>query len=549
MKLKRLLEPLFITIIISIATIVNFWHVIWGYLHRPPGTIFIGISHYYQDYFYYLSQVTQGIQGNLMVRNLYTTEKIPATPLWLVNIAIGKLAAIFNLRPWTAYDATIVAASIFSLYLLYYAAKKIFPDNLTARISAFAVAVFSTCFYKTITDPTGNTTIKPIDYFYSYTLSLNRLGGVAHLLIQNILSLGVILSYGLILKLIFAPAITPAKITQKILIFAITISVLMLINPLYVAVDTVAIIITTILYFLRYPKWKRFGFILITAVLTGAILIIPTIIISQSFNIPFYQYFRWWESTVRTINAQTFFMSMGIVLPFSIIGIIPFLKKASPIRILGFIWILIPISLYFSDIPHRLMLPYFRLTQPPAYIFIAALCIEGMMLIANIFRFIPISKIQTLIFSGILVTFLSFQIPMIQKEVMLRRSAVMMDSWLNYADPKLIEGLDYLSRQPHLKNVLAFNLLESLIPAVTGQTVYAGHESLTVNYGGKIVEATHFFTCAMSPPEAKSFLINNNIGFVAWKNIDGDPIRYTNCYPFLNKLYTNPSLTIFTIGS
>jgi len=59
------------------------------------------------------------------------------------------------------------------------------------------------------------------------------------------------------------------------------------------------------------------------------------------------------------------------------LGIFQYLKKATPLRILGLIWIIIPVIAYFTDIPARLTLPYFRLTQPPNYVISAALTAEG----------------------------------------------------------------------------------------------------------------------------------------------------------------------------
>jgi hypothetical protein len=547
MKLKRLIEPVLVTLIIATAGAVNFWHVIQSYLLKPAGTDFIGISHYYQDYFYYVSQVTQGMQGDWLVRNLFTTESIPATPLWLVNLLIGKVAVIAHLTAWTAYDLSVILISLVSLYLTYFAIRRLYPEDKLIRIGAFATAVFSTCFYFVIKNLSGTSAIKPVDYFYSYTLSLNRLGGVFHLMLQNILSLVAILTFAEILgKVMVKPK--PGFILKPTLIFTFSMFILMFINPEYVAVDLVAITITSLGYLIYRPNLKKTATLATVAAITSALLVIPSIIIIKTFNYPFYQYFRIWENSIMTIPAAKFFLSMGPILFFITLGIVPFIKKFTPLRILGLIWIVIPPALYFTDIPRHLGLPYFRLMQPPNYVIIGALAAEGMILIATIFSKIIRKNITGILFCLILLVYLSYQFPMIKHEVELRQSGVMINSWLNYPDKPLIEGLNVLKNYPHHKNVIAFNLLETLVPAVSGQTVYTGHESLTINYGGKIGAATRFFTCVMKPNEAFEFLNTNNIGYVLWKKADGGISRYQSAYPFLKLAYENASLAIFTVG-
>jgi len=141
-------------------------------------------------------------------------------------------------------------------------------------------------------------------------------------------------------------------------------------------------------------------------------------------------------------------------------------------------------------------------------------------------------NIQNAVFTVIILIFLAFQVPMIKMEIAVRQNAMIMDSWLNNPDPKLIAGLTQLAKMPHNHNVIAFNLLETLVPAVTGMTSYTGHESLTINYGAKIGAATRFFNCGMTPAEVQKFIADNNLGYVVWKNLDGPITSLRTCDPF-----------------
>src|SRR4030042_5591460 len=168
MNIKKLPEPVFIILFIAGMTAVNLWHVIYYSFNRPFNTIYIGITHHYEDYFYYLSQLTQGARGAWEVRNLYTTEAIPPTPLWWTNILLGKLSGLSGIPPWVVYDATLYLVTVLSLLALYWAAKKLYPDNPHKRLAAFLVAVLATCGYTYAQNPEGAKTISPIVYFYNY---------------------------------------------------------------------------------------------------------------------------------------------------------------------------------------------------------------------------------------------------------------------------------------------------------------------------------------------------------------------------------------------
>jgi hypothetical protein len=192
---SKLFEPVFVTLFITGMTVLNLWHVIYYFFNRPPNSTFIGISHHYEDYFYYLSQVMQGANNSWATVNLYTTEPIPPTPLWWTNIMLGKIAGLFHLYPWTVYDGALVVMTIISILVFYLGAKRLYPTNIHKRLASLIVASLTTCGYTYIKNQSGNTVINPIVYFYNYTSSLNRLGGVVHLMMQNVLFLIVIFTY------------------------------------------------------------------------------------------------------------------------------------------------------------------------------------------------------------------------------------------------------------------------------------------------------------------------------------------------------------------
>jgi hypothetical protein len=546
--MKKYIEPILVTSIIAIAAIANFYHVLYYAFHRIPNTLFVGVSHYYQDYFYYLSQVTQGAQGAWMSRNLYTTENIPASPLWFTNIAIGKIGAIFSLKPWTAYDLSIFIVSIISLWLLYRTARVLFPKNGILRVSSFAIAVFTTCYYLVQKNPDGTLFINPYQYFYNYTESLNRLGGVTHLILQNILSLGAILYFSRILGIAKDKSKHVRHLVRPATVFSILVTLLMFINPIYVLVDAIVCILGALIYLVRFPSKGILGKFLFVAVVTGIPLTIPTLAVFQTFAVPFYQYFRWWESSIYPTNIIIFLYSTGPIAILALLGVVPYLKRGGALRILGFMYVVIPVALYFSPIPAIFSFPRFRLTQPPAYIFLGAMAVEALLLPDQLVSRIRNKKHTYLLFFILLTTYLLFQLPMIRHEVLARKSDITLVSWVNHLERPLYEGLMVLSKEPKDKVAMGFNNLELLIPVVTGMTVYTGHHSLSYGYSEKIASVSDFYNNKMTENDAKTFLKTNNIGYILWRKRDNADPEFPRTYPFLAHFFENEALVIYTFS-
>ncbi len=545
--MKKYFEPVFVALFIIFMTAVNLWHVIYHAQSRPPNTVYVGISHHYEDYFYYLSQLTQGAQKSWEVKNLYTSEPIPATPLWWVNIILGKVSALLHVPVFTVYTASLFAATPLLLATLYLGSRMLFPKNTNLRLGTLLITVLATAGYRYI-----DGRIDPIVYFYNYTSSLNRLGGVTHLMLQNILSLLIILYGSAIIE-------SDKKISRNTLIVSISAFLLAFINPVYVVLDAVAISLVALTRIRRK--------LLTSALIIGIPLLIPYILMQRTFDIPFYQYFRWWESSVLRAPTYNFWHSYGILIYLLPLGVIPFLKKGGALRWTGLVWAVLPVIMYWSPIPGILHIPVFRLTQPPQYLILGAIAAEGLWILCHPelvsgSRFINwmLKRVQhdgkkiynhnnskIILFWLLTTLFLINQYPMLYEEVRARRDNYTLISWLNHMDKNLYEGLMTFSTMPHNQIALAFNNLELIVPAISGHTVYQAHRSLTLEYPRKIGEAATFFTMQLTPSDALSFLKTNTIGYILWRKSDGDRREFEAYYPFLTKTYENSTLIIYTV--
>ena len=119
----RLLGILALTVIV-VTTIP----LVYGWLVRPPGSIFVGI-HFsnLNDWIVYYSYLEQARQGSLLFDNLFTAEN--QTPMFNIFwISVGILAKIFNLSPILTFNLVRILLIPIFYFVAYLFISYIFKD-------------------------------------------------------------------------------------------------------------------------------------------------------------------------------------------------------------------------------------------------------------------------------------------------------------------------------------------------------------------------------------------------------------------------------------
>ena len=84
-------EQLFVIIISLFVTFLSSAKYFSQLLKVPENHVFVGMTHYYEDFFYYLDQFYQGAHGGWLTNNNFTTETLRPTFIYLNNIILGKI--------------------------------------------------------------------------------------------------------------------------------------------------------------------------------------------------------------------------------------------------------------------------------------------------------------------------------------------------------------------------------------------------------------------------------------------------------------------------
>lgn len=546
-RIKKYGEVITVAAITVLASIGNLFQVFYYFFKRPPNTIYIGITHWYEDYFYYLSQLKQGAMGNWLVSNKFTTESIPPSLTWFVNLFIGKVGHLVGLEPWQTFAVSAYSFSIVYVFLMYWVIKKLFPHSAFMRLAALTIAIVSNGFYRVDVTSTS-VKIIPYEYFYNYTSAFNRLGGVPHLILQNIASLIVIVVFSEIIKTIlhnkefhFRLIIAPVVLCSSLM------ALLFIINPVYVFVDGMVIGIAALGYGIVSKKITVIAWF----IAAFAIMLIPLVLLAAIqlpiFRHPFYQYFRQWEAAIPPTSISNFLLATGVIAVLLPLGLKRYWKQKNPLRVIGLVYAFLPIILYFSPIPKLLHIPSFRILQPPAYVFFAAITVEGLLSLSQFISFVTRSRLTNHFFLFLLILFIAVQIPVIGKTIYERTHDVILDSPINYLDKDIYQALTFLGNQPYTKAVVATGNLELFVPAISGHTVYAGHRSLTLLYEQKSAEVFTLYSLRYSSDQAHTFFSKNTIGYMLWQKDRGDYHIVITHYPFLNVLFENDRLVIFSV--
>jgi len=259
----------------------------------------------------------------------------------------------------------------------------------------------------------------------------------------------------------------------------------------------------------------------------------------KAFADPFFEFMRTWETSIPQTSIHTFLLSTGIITVLVLWGIPKYLRNATQLKRIGIIYALLPIALYYSPLPHILKLPSFRFFQPPAYIFFAAITIEGFRMIRTVRG--QKNNIVVGILTGL---FILIQVPVFYRDILDKLGHYYLDSTINYVDIDVYRGLEALKNKSHNVNALATNNLELLVPVISGLTVYSGHLTLTLHYEQKVTEVYNFYTGKMSQQEALAFLTRAHIGYILWNKQNGQT-NLLSYYPFLKISYENPMIVIF----
>lgn len=531
---------------------------------RLPGDRAFVLEHNYMfDFNFYLSRIREGSEGRYLVVEKYYNEPHSGSLLQIVYLYLGKFGNLFHLSPPAIYHLSRLVFGFLLLFVTSRLALRLLPGWFA--VVAFLFAVTAGSYPKPVWFH-GFWRFATYMGWWSVIDPLQRITFIPHILLGQIGLLVLVGYLGGRNKTIRLP------ILWGVVGFFIGI----IFPPTLVVIYTLFAVITSIeLVTLLTEKENRqririvsYFYSSVFGRIVFGILSVPALLYLQlQFKILPWSALSLFDIQHRIILPYNeYYLALGPMLPLGILGGILALFRRERKLFPYVAWIASVFLLFkiFENVPQQ---SPSRFTEAAIHIplgflagylfYLAVSFMQKIKFLPAIGREISVKVLYVLMsliilagtgVMGSMVLWLSDQVVWKQ----LATWPVPIGAELAYPLKDFMDAI-YFLRDNTNKNAVVFTYITAgnYIPAYAGNFVYIGHAN-TPDEDGKEKISARFFKGDMNIEEAKSLLAMNHVSYVyygpqelALGNISGLQTKY----PFLNPIYNNPHVTIYTVDS
>jgi hypothetical protein len=556
---KKGTEKVYMVAISLFVIIANSWHVISEWLINDPSRYFVGIAHYYSDYFLYTSYIAQGARGAWVhAYHMYTNEPLRAFWYYWMYVAMGHVGSWFHFSPFATYDiglTGIITLLIISISILIH---HIFPHEPAKRHVAVLFVLTASDFPDlAVFIKTGVWKLFGLTWF-SPSPALNRLGGVPHQTLQTALLCTIMWLYAtsqeqsrfrmiklVVLYILAFFTATIAPVQMFLLIISIA---LMFIVPRMRRIATKQVSVSTILR-------ESIPFVSVAIAAVAGVLVANHEIANQSI----FAMARVWErKQYTTMTLLELYVGMGPIALFIPFGVLSYIKKLNTLRGIVLIYGLLSIASFYSPLPALLDVASIRWLSPSGYIIFPILAVEGIMEFskgsAQLLSFLTHRTLkQSLIFSCLMIAYIVCTIPAIVAQIYTRTVPLRSEARiiaLNHVSMSAVTAIRSINTshvsmsQPVVLTdpTLPYDII---IPPLTGLRSFTGHIIHTLDNDAKQSLRQSFFAGYENDSEAMNFLKTHSIAYIITPSESTVMARY----PFLRLIFRNETLSVYTVLS
>ncbi|MBI2611889.1 hypothetical protein HYW54_04050 [Candidatus Gottesmanbacteria bacterium] len=526
-RITTLILLLFITISLSISLLPDIFRII----STPANTIFPLIHNNASDYFYYLSLIRQGYDGNLLLTSRMTPEQFhPAFTQTIFSI-MGLVSRLFSLSLPLTYLLARIVFGLFLLFTIIYCAKILFRKNIYV-VSASFLAIFTTGFWIIGENYTG----LPVRQYLIHWTRLDpiiRTTYLPHHLASTVIGL-------------FSLIILSKSLDQKNIKMGVLAAILALLSSfIYFAtmvniLGGLTLVVLLTIRSLTYQNLKdKLPIVCIYILLSSLPLFYFRSLSLTSF--PWSAYDKVGENFNFYLPFLHYLYSSGLVFPLTLVGL-PLIFKTKeflPKFLLG--WALFPfIGLFVvaKIFPQYGNVYYLEATS---HIPFGLLSLYGFIYIKN--RFYLHKKVLLLIFILLGLYFIPPTLTSIVYE-----SGRLKTNYYNFFIPEdIFKGFSWLDgNTPSESIILAGGYFGNVVPAFTHNRVVYGHRANTYKPEEKKAALDIFFNQTDLTQSAK-ILKKFNVSYIFFSLDTNNPIpQFETSLPVI-KVYQNPSVSIYKV--
>ncbi len=555
--IKKTIQNTFMLIVVTLLAVYFTSPIYFSQLrYKPANHVFIGMTAYFEDFYYYMDQFYQGKEGNWLTRNRFAPERFPATIIYFNHILLGKIGGLFHLEPYDAYNFFGLAFKFLFILSSYFFIAKLFTKKFPSQLTAFLIFLCSTSLPNISVQEGVIQLQRTYDVFRSANRVLARFGTSPNGMLTNFLFVVLTLYLLRILeKELSHPRQTLSIRTllatshvhpMSVVLICLAMSLLIVGDPVIAVMIPLSIGILMLwnkATLFRTPK--SYGYMLLLLVICAGV---GWIYIGYVQIDPVYKAANEWDISqyfiqMRNIGLWNYLKSFGLQLPFGIAGLVFLILRRRKTLYQQYIIIglLIALAGYVLPLAFHMHVPGFRFLFPAIYMFNSVCVLYAIMILS---RSIPIKHVYAYIVTiYITINLISF-----------------FRSWNNQFQPltepllhfayiphDLYDGLMFLRSAKESGNVIASSAtsIDLMIPGLTGKRSYSGHSLTTYRAKTRDNNSSKFFFEWTDGKETRDFLKSNNIRYVFATTYEGVTADLKIYYPFLQVIYENPMVTIF----
>lgn len=557
------LEIVIVLILALFSIFLGLFPTLHRYLETPKGRIFAGTEFYSDDYSIYVSNIFQGQNGRWTLLDKHTSEPHKGTIIHLEYLLWGKITKLLNFNQIVSFHLARLLFGLLFLFVSYFILMKLFSKNRLLRIIIFTYLTLSSGFPIINSNPDPNTKhhfswLSEIDPVYKTTV-------LPHYLLGYL--------FFLLCSYFFLQLLSQKDHQQKnLLFFCLSGSLLGFVHPVELIIfDCLLLIYLIILLVFKIIQNKSKDVIYPILYIIRPFLYIIIFLFSSSlillyfktqFNVSPWTHMQVWENlTDYRPNLDfliDYLLAIGPIFFLNLIGVIFLLiqKKdkylSSSVLFLFISWQLSLFFLLFFSYPF-LKISQVRLLQNPIFFPISIFAGIGTIYLARLTKsivFLIIHRIFSFKVFTVLIVLITLIIgfPAGYFSLIAKLKSYQDFSTLIYPEKQQIETLEWLSKNTEKeKVVLSLYEAGTLIPFLSGNTIYAGHLWASLNWPEKSKKASQFFSGKYPDKEAKQFLIDGNIDYIFFGFQEQSIGFDIESYPFLSKVFENEKAKIYKV--
>lgn len=521
-------------------------HLTSQYFYRPKDHVFIGLSGYYEDFYYYLDQFNQGREGRLINENRFTIERFPPTFLYFNHLLFGRLGGMIGLAGYESYSLFGLLFKLLFILFSYPVIWLFFRRNAFHRICTYLIFLYSSSL-PSITFQNGIPSIEPATaLFRTSNRVLTRFGTSPNGMLVNFLFIVFLFIF---LKLMHEGYSSKRK-TLLLIVFLAPLFLLLAIGDMIAGIFLLLIGVIILLVnrklFAISSAVQLKSLLLVFLVITGVVFVYMIRIVNHD---PVYSAANNWDvnqylQQIKAVGIIGMLRGFGLQWPLGLFGVFLLLRKkhVSVYEAIAATIVLTSFIGYYFPLLLQLPVPGFRFIFPAVYIFLAVFVMTALIRISSLMQRKHTLMILITVYMTInLTSFLRVWVDEFQplKEPLFHFA---------YIPKELYQGFVFLrNAEPKDGNVLAspYTSIDLMIPGLTGKHSYTGHFLTTYNVSEKDENANNLFFVWSDTPQTHEFLQKNNIRFMVVTKYSRSVDLFKTYYPFLKVAFENPMVTIF----